>query len=272
VKLSVQLRTLNHRHLDIQLRVPREYLSIEEEFRRLIRRRVSRGRVDLVITRSALTRSRDRKLTLDEGLLRQYLRALRAARRRFGLQGDIDLALLANLPELFQMKDREPQEGEERGLALRALGLALSNLEASRDREGRQLKLDMEHQVGALRKICSGLRRETRKIAILAQDSLFSRERVNAADAPQGEMEAGGRSFKGDVNEELVRLQSHVGELSRLTRQRAPVGKRIDFLLQEVQRELNTISSKAPQLQVVRLVVAGKETVEKIREQTQNIV
>ncbi|MBI4527658.1 MAG: YicC family protein [Deltaproteobacteria bacterium] len=270
-KIAVQVRTLNHRHLDIQLRVPREYLSIEEDFRKMIRQRISRGRVELFINRSALAQTQDRKLELDERLLRQYLRSLRSARKRFGLKGEVEISLLCSLPELFHVREGEPKEGEEKGLVLRMLGAALKNLEASREREGRQLKIDIERQVGQLKKISSRLHAETRKVARQAKESLIFAERGNSLETSPGEGETGVRIFKGDVNEELVRLESHVKELARLSRERVPTGKRIDFLLQEVQRELNTISSKAPQLEIVRLVLAGKESVEKIREQAQNI-
>ncbi|MFQ5902610.1 MAG: YicC/YloC family endoribonuclease, partial [Candidatus Binatia bacterium] len=94
-KITVQLRTLNHRHLDIQLRVPREYLSIEEEIRKRIRQRISRGRVDLFITRFPL-KGRGRKLELDESLLSQYLQSLRRAKRKFGLRGDVDLSIFSS--------------------------------------------------------------------------------------------------------------------------------------------------------------------------------
>ncbi len=149
-KIAVQLRTLNHRHLDIQLRVPREYLSIEDEIRKAIRQRISRGRVDLFITRSPL-RGQTRKLELDEGLLSQYLQSLRRAKKKFGLKGEVDLSLFCSLPELFQLREAEVREENEKDLVLEALRLALNKLEHSREREGRQLKLDVQSQIRHLK-------------------------------------------------------------------------------------------------------------------------
>ncbi len=269
-KIAVQLRTLNHRHLDIQVRAPREYLSIEEEIRKTIRQRISRGRVELFITRSPL-KGQGRNLELDEGLLTQYLQAMRRAKRKFGLKGELDLSLFSKLPELFQLREAEVKEQDERGLVLRTLNSAVKNLERSREREGHQMKLDVQFQVRQLRRVSVGLRREARKIRSRLKDPPSLKEEGDPAEAQREASEVGNWTFKGDIHEEVVRLESHVEELARLISKREPIGKKIDFFLQEIQRELNTVSSKAPHLSVVQLVLAGKERVEKIREQAQNI-
>ena len=268
-KIVVQLRTLNHRHLDIQLRVPREYLSIEEEIRKFIRRTISRGRVDLFITRSPL-KGRGRKLELDEALLSQYLGALRHAKKRFGLKGEVDLSLFSSFPGLFQLQEAEVRVKDESGMVLKTLGSALKHLERSREREGRQMKSDVESQIRHLRRISVKLTRKADKMQFQVKDTASVREGTDSSDIAR-ETAGSGNLFKGDIHEEVVRLESHLKELGRLVRGRDPVGKKIDFLLQEVQRELNTIGSKVPQLPVVQLVLAGKERVEKIREQAQNV-
>lgn len=269
VRVLVQLRTLNHRNLDLQARLPREYLSLEEEIRRLIREKIARGRVELFITRSVL-KGQGRRVDLDERLLSQYLQSLRRIKRRFGLQGNVDLSLCAGLPDLFHFMEPEGREKEEGALVFKALAGALTNLERSREREGKQLMLDVQAQAGHLRGVSAALTKEAGRIALRLKQSLVLKE---GGEAPaQGASAAnGGWTFKGDIHEETVRLKTHVSELGRLVRQRSAMGKRIEFLLQEIIRELNTISSKAPQLPVVQLVVAGKERVEKVREQAQNI-
>lgn len=269
-RVAVQVRTLNHRHLDVQIKAPREYLAVEEEIRKRLRQRISRGRVELFITRFALG-GRERRLELDEGLLRQYVQAVRRAKKRFGLKGEAELSLFLNLPELFQLREAEAREEDESGLVLETLESALKSLERSREREGRRLKSDIELQVGGLRKIGAALSREAKRGPRKTKDLPPAREGTAAPDLLREAAETGNWTLKGDIHEEVVRLRSHVTELSRLIRGREPVGKRMDFLLQEIQRELNTISSKAPQLPVVRLVLSGKEGVEKIREQAQNI-
>ena len=269
-KIAVQVRTLNHRHLDIQLRAPREYLSLEEEIRKAIRERISRGRVEMFITR-ALLRGQGRKLELDEGLLRQYLISLRRAKRKFGLKGEVDISLCSNLPELFQLGEAEVKEEDERRFVLRTVDLALRNLERSREREGRHLKKDVRLQVRELRKMSGRLCGEAENISARLKDLPSVKAAGNALEEQRETSEASSLNFKGDIHEEVVRLKTHVGELARLIDEPGPVGKKVDFLLQEIQRELNTISSKAPHLSVVQLVLMGKEKVEKIREQVQNL-
>lgn len=268
-RVLVQLRTVNHRNLDLQARLPREYLSLEEEIRRLLREKIARGRVELFITRSVL-KGQGRRVDLDERLLSQYLQSFRRIKQRFGLQGSVDLSLCAGLPDLFHFVEPEGREKEESALVFKALAAALKNLERSREREGKQLLLDVQAQAGHLRAVSAALTREAGKIGLRLKQSLVLKE-SGEAPAPGAPAANGGWTFKGDIHEEAVRLRTHVSELARLVRRRAAMGKRIEFLLQEIIRELNTISSKAPQLPVIQLVVAGKERVEKIREQAQNI-
>lgn len=269
-KVSVQFRTLNHRHLDIQLRVPRHYLAIEEAMRQKIRQRISRGRVELFVTRSPI-KGKGRKLELDEVLLDQYLSAIRQAKKRFGLKGEMDLALLSRFPDLFESREEDGIGENERGLVLKTLEAALSNLEHSRGREGNHLKLDIQEQIRQLRKICAGLREEAKKVQKSLRDSISFRDGGKLPEGQRGAWEHENSLPKGDIHEEVIRLKSHVDGLWRLVRESGSVGKKMDFLLQEVQRELTTVSSKAPHLSVVGLVLTGKEKVEKIREQVQNI-
>ncbi len=270
-KVTVQMRTLNHRHLDIQLRVPRSYLSVEEEMRKRVRQKISRGRVEIFVTRFALM-GQARRLELDQGLLEQYIKSLRRAKKRLGLKGEMDLSLLSRLPDLFRLSEGEKViEKDESSQLLKTLDSALKKLELSRHREGRYLKSDIKDQVRYLRKISAGLRREARKVRTQFRSTLASRDGGESPLNQKGSSERENSVLKGDIHEEVVRLKIHIGGLSGLTLEREPVGKKFDFLLQEVQRELNTISSKAPNLPVVGLVLTGKERVEKIREQVQNV-
>lgn len=269
VKVTAQIRTINHRHADIHLRVPKLYLSLEEEIRELVRARINRGRIDIYIDRIPL-KGRDIRLEVDEGLMEQYCEALRRIKKRFGLGGDIDLQLLPRLPELFVFKEPENVATSEKRLALRALDAALRDVVRSRRREGRNLQQDILLQIRQLSGLSKELLGASAQIDARLRDA--SRE-LEASRTPVRDTDASGTgsSFKGSINEEVVRLKSHVEMLSGLARTRDPVGKKIDFLLQEVQRELTTIGSKAPELGVIRCVLSGKESLEKIREQVQNV-
>jgi uncharacterized protein (TIGR00255 family) len=269
-KISIQMRSLNHRHLDLQLRVPREYLGFEEEIRKQLRDRIARGRVDLFVNRIAANGS-ERTLELDEALLRQYLGSLKAAKKKFRLAGDLDVALLSAGPDLFRVRDIEIDAKAEKAAVFQALQSALRKLDQSRQREGRQLAVDMQSHFEHLKKTSIEIEARAAEIGTrLVKSSLAARE-VNGAPRAERDGDPPALVFKGDINEEIVRLKTHVAALGGVLRETGSVGKKIDFMLQEVQRELNTISSKMPQLEVVQLVLVGKERVEKIREQTQNI-
>jgi uncharacterized protein (TIGR00255 family) len=270
-KIAVQVRSLNHRHLDLQLRVPREYLAFEEEIRKNIREKISRGRIDLFINRYS-AKGQSRMLEMDEGLLGQYLATLKQAKKKFQLAGEIGVSLLPTVPDLFQVREVEVDSAHERQSLFKAVALALNKLERSREREGRHLTVDMQLQIVHLRKIAAALEARAGEIGTRLQKAVVApREGENFGRGEKEASDLGNLVLKGDINEEVVRLKTHVAALARVVREKEPVGKKIDFMLQEVQRELNTIGSKIPQLAVIQLVLEGKERVEKIREQTQNI-
>jgi uncharacterized protein (TIGR00255 family) len=269
-KITVQVRSLNHRHLDLQLRVPREYLGFEEEIRKSLRETVSRGRIDLFINRTSAP-GHAREVELDEELLGKYLKAIHRAKSKFRLAGEIGVSIFSTVPDLLRVRDIDVNLRMEKQALFIAVRSALQKLEESRIREGRHLKADIQSQLRHLKSTASDLEKHANQFAP-------SMSKSSAASNNQGETKIGNASFdtgnwafKGDVNEEVVRLQTHIAALGRILQEHAAVGKKIDFILQEIQRELNTISAKVPLLAVVQLVLQGKERVEKIREQTQNV-
>ena len=270
-RVTVQVRSLNHRHLDLQLRTPREYLAFEEEIRKAIRQKISRGRLEVFISRAPI-KGQDRRLELDEELLGQYLAAVKQAKRKYDLTGDFSVSLLSSIPELFQVRDVEVDTAGERQRVFKTLDTALTRLDQARQREGRHLKADMQSQIRYLERVCSLLEVRARENGTrLQKAALGQKERESSSRNDRDTPDTANWVLKGDINEEVVRLKSHVGALTRVIGETEPAGKKIDFMLQEMQRELNTISSKVPQLNVVQLVLEGKERVEKVREQTQNI-
>ena len=264
-KITVQIRSLNHRHLDMQLRLPREYLSFEEEIRKTIREKISRGRIDLFVNRYG-AKPQARKLEMDEGLVGQYIAGLKQLKKRYHLGGEVGVSMLTHIGDLFHVREVEADHGGEREALLKAVSGALKKLERSREREGAQLKADMDGQIEHIRQIALALEERAAENGVRLQPPSAEGQTVT-----RDGVELTATVLKGDINEEIVRLKTHVVALARVTREREPVGKKIDFMLQEVNRELNTISSKVPNLPVIQLVLQGKERVEKIREQTQNI-
>ena len=183
------------------------------------------------------------------------------------MAGEVGVSLLTHIGDLFHVREVEADHGGERDALFKASVARLRKLERSREREGPQLKADMEGQIKHIRQIAlaSGRTRRGKRHAIAKPPP------ARRANRARDGAEITAMVLKGDINEEFVRLKTHVAALAAVLREREPVGKKIDFMLQEVNRELNTISSKVPHLPVIQLVLQGKERVEKIREQTQNI-
>jgi uncharacterized protein (TIGR00255 family) len=268
-KLTVQIRSLNHRHLDLQLRVPREYLSIEEDIRKLIRDKISRGRIELFVNRYA-AKAPSKRLELDEALIEQYLAGMKRLKAKYRLAGEIGVSLLSNVPDFYHVREVEVDGRAESRALLKAVAAALKKLNGAREREGKHLRADMEAQLEQLKEISRSLENRAGENALRPQKAP-SWEPGGGAGAEKDALEAAGALARGDVNEEIVRLKTHIASLAQVIRERQPVGKKIDFILQEINRELNTISSKVSDVAMIQLVLQGKERVEKIREQTQNI-
>ena len=268
-RITVQIRSVNHRHLDLQVRTPREYMAFEEEIRKLLREKIARGRIDLFVNRY-VAKGQARKLEMDEALIGQFLSGVAQLKKKYKLGGEVDVALVSNIPDVFHVRELEIDSEGERQAVLKALNGALKKLEQSREREGIHLRTDMEAQIGHLREIAAAL--EARSLETGARQYKGGWADGQNGERPERNMpEVATAIAKGDINEELVRLKTHVVALAKVVREREPVGKKVDFMLQEVNRELNTITSKVPYLPVTQLVLQGKERVEKIREQTQNI-
>ena len=207
---------------------------------------------------------------MDEALIGQFLSGVAQLKKKYKLGGEVDVALISNVPDVFHVREVEIDSKSERPAVLKALNSALKKLEQSREREGTHLRSDMESQIGHLRDIAAALETRAAENGARSQKSAVTNG-LNGEKLERNNPDVSTAIAKGDINEELVRLKTHVVALSRVVREREPVGKKVDFMLQEVNRELNTISSKVPYLPVTQLILQGKERVEKIREQTQNI-
>jgi uncharacterized protein (TIGR00255 family) len=271
--ISVEVKSVNQRFLDLKLSLPKEYAVWEGDVRKLVQEHVARGRVEVYVGRSVSGNDRP-AIELDENLARAYVEEWRRLKRALHLAGDVDLGLLRGIPDLYRVREMAAVPEAERSLLARALTGALRELDRSRLREGKHLATDMGARIRALETFATAMaeraaasREDTRRrIAERMQELLDGK--VDEARILQ---EAAFQAERSDVTEEIVRLRSHLGGLRDLTAADDSVGKRIDFLLQEVQREVNTVASKSSDLRLTQLAVEAKGEVEKIREQVQNI-
>jgi uncharacterized protein (TIGR00255 family) len=271
--VSIEIKSVNQRFLDLKLSLPKEYAAWESEVRKLVQERVGRGRVEIYVGRSVAGDDRPR-VEVDEDLARAYVEQWRRLKRRLRLAGEVDLSLLKGIPDLYRAREATAVPEGERAVLVRALSRALRELDASRLREGKHLADDMRARIRALDTLASGMaeRAEASRHDTRRRIEERMRELVDGKfDEGRILQEAAFLAERSDVTEEVVRLKSHLEALRDLLDSEETVGKRIDFLLQEVQREVNTVASKSSDLELTHLAVDAKGEVEKIREQVQNV-
>jgi len=276
IAVTVEARSVNHRHLDVALRLPRALSSLELDARRLIQSRLERGRVDVAVQVTPLAGTGVQRVQVDGALAREYVARAQALAVELGLTGAPSLDWILERSGVMRLEDAEPVEPSAPWPLLeRALGQALDELVARRAAEGERL-------VEALRSLHAELTgavdtMAARAPAASARREQRLRERLRAllAETPIDESrllsEAAIWADKTDVSEELARLRAHLAEFTLALDKGGPVGRALDFLLQELNREVNTVGSKADDLELSQSALAAKGALEKIREQVQNL-
>jgi len=272
-EMSVEIKTVNHRFLDLNLRVPRGMLFLEDVIRKALAARLSRGHADVFLT---YRNSRDdaREVRVDTSLLRAYARAFDLMAAETGLQDDRSLTRLASMPDVLTVAERDDDQDAVTALCVSTLQGALDVLARMRGQEGEALSADLQDRIGRL---TAGAEQITLRAPDVVADY---RARLNARveellaappDPQRLAQEVALFADRAAIDEELVRLKSHIGQIQDCLKATEPVGRKLDFLVQELNREVNTIGSKASDLTIAALVVALKTEIEKIREQVQNI-
>ncbi|HKA87446.1 MAG TPA: YicC/YloC family endoribonuclease [Haliangiales bacterium] len=264
-RVTVEVRAVNHRFLDLKLRVPLD-AEVERRAAEAVRRRVERGAVTVTVREEG---PGTRAVRLDLPLARGVHAALAELGRELGLDGEIPVSLVAAQPGVLALG--EPAEGD--ALFLAALDAALEAMVAMRLAEGEALARDLGARIDRL----EALARDINRLAAGAPPALAARlrERLDrlGVDVPPERLaaEAALLADRADVTEELVRLASHLKQARDLVASEAPSGRKLDFLVQEMGREVNTVGSKSPSADISRCVVDAKAELEKIREQVQNV-
>ena len=273
-RVAVDIRAVNHRFLEVKLHLPRGFLPWEDEFRALIAAQLKRGRIEVFLSLSGRA-SRSYTVHLNMELARAYAQAVSRLQNELGVSGELDLQFFATRPELFQVAESQQPSPVEVSTSKKALQRALTALVRQRRREGRFLQRDLRGRISALEKLRRSVQRRTGQSRQLMHQKLTDRIMPLLphleTDRSRVLQEVASLVQKSDIMEELVRLQSHLHAFSDLFQLEESVGKRMDFLLQEMQREVNTMGAKADDASIRHLVVQAKEEVEKIREQVHNI-
>ena len=273
--VSVEIKTVNNHFLDLNLRLANELQSLEANLKRQIQNRLSRGRVDVFVN---YERTSEIAYELNRPLISGYLSALKQMQTEFSLSGEPDFNYIARLPNALQTKAEEIGEEFASGIEA-AVNIALDELEAMRETEGESLKTDLNNLLSEIENHLPKIEAEMGNVADEYQKRLTKRINDLLAksdaqielDGARLAQEVAYLADRSDISEEITRLKSHIEQFRGITNEEKEVGKRLDFLTQELNREANTISSKTNNLIVKESALQIKSAIEKIREQVQNV-
>ena len=277
--IVVEIRSVNHRYCEVVTKLPRALQVHEERMKSLVQANVARGRVDVTINFDG-ERDPGRGVKLDKALASRYLALLKELQRELGVKGTPDLALLAGFRDIIRPMEVAAEDRQAAPAVERILNRALKALADMRRQEGMALERDLLARVGEIEERLAAIR--TRLPAILEEHHARLQSRVNRlleggtglrerVDPGRLAQEVAILAERSDVSEELTRLDSHMKQFKGFLRKAEPVGRSLDFLLQEMNREVNTIGSKVADASVTQEIIATKAEFEKLREQVQNV-
>lgn len=270
--IIVEVKAVNNKFLDTNIRMPRELSALEDRLRKLMATTLDRGKVDMYVTVDWL-KGAPRRVAVDESLARAYYEALGLLAADLGLEPDIGVGRLASFPDVINLKDVPPDLEGIWTLLGKAADDSLKALVVMRESEGRALVKDLEKRLrtvadhlGEVEKLLpegmpayrEKLMRRLEEIKLTVDEARFAQEVALMAE-------------RCDCTEETVRLRSHIGQFEGMLKAEGPIGRKMDFLVQEMNRETNTIGSKSQDVRITGFVLVLKSEIEKIREQIQNI-
>jgi len=272
-KISIEIKTVNHRYLDTNIRMPRGMMFLEEDVRNYLRSTLARGHVDVFIN-TATVGEKPRKVNVDEGLVRGYRDAASRIAAAAGLPDEIDVISLMRMSDVVTFETIE-DEDELKAVLNEALKKAVDQLLTARKKEGERIKADLAARAETILTIVDSIEKRAPVVIEEYKEKLLARLKSLKEDIDVDEnrfmTEVLYYTDRSCVDEEIVRLKSHVKGLREMLASEEPTGRNFDFIVQEMNREFNTIGSKSADTEMTASVVAGKGEVEKLREQIQNI-
>jgi len=274
LEISIEVRSVNNRYLDSNIKMPRVFNSLEESFKSIVHETISRGKVDVFITIDS-TKSDDIEIRINRPLVEAYVSALRTIAWENELNSDIRVADLTRFPDILQAEKREADTEVMRSEISKILITALSDFNLMREREGKKLSRDIADRLDEIEKLTKTAEEISPRSVEEYRKKLEARinEVLQSTNIDEARIltEVAIFADKTAISEELVRLRSHIAQLRELLSSHEPVGRKIDFIVQELNREANTIGSKGNDAEMSKVIVDLKSEIEKIREQAQNI-
>ena len=273
-EFTVELRSVNNRYLDCTVKMPRSLSFAEEAVKQAVKQAVSRGKVDVFITVKS-ENADDTKISLNTAVVEGYLSAMRQLVSDYGVKDDISVSVLSRMNDVFTVEKPEVDEDQLLADLMSVLKQALANYDAMRAAEGKALENDLRSRGNTILELVSQVEAGNGQTVIDYRTRLYNKLKEVLANTAIDESriltEAAIFADKVAVDEETVRLRSHLEQMNNMLTTGGAIGRKLDFLLQEMNRESNTIGSKCTDVRLARIVVDIKAELEKIREQTQNI-
>jgi uncharacterized protein (TIGR00255 family) len=273
-RFTVELRSVNHRFCDVQLKGPKKSVGFEEEVKRLVSARFSRGRIEVIVVADE-TLEKIQHLTINLELARTYTELLAGLQKELGLEGAVHLEALLNFRDIFVFQEDEQRRKQAWIVLETALEQAVGNCLKMRAEEGTAIERDFTKRLGRLENLVKEVETRAPFVVQETRDRLQQRIEHILGETPVDEarlaQEVAIFAEKSDITEEVVRLQSHFRQFRDLLAAAGPHGRQLEFLLQEMHREISTIGSKAGDLAVAQNVIKVKTELERLREQVQNV-
>ena len=273
-EFTVEVRSVNNRYLDCSVKMPRMVSFAEDTVKQAVKAAISRGKVDVFITIKSEGEV-DTKITLNAGVLQGYLTAMRQMVEEYGVKDDISVSAVSRLPEIFTVEKPEVDEDALKADLMQVVQKALEGYNTMRSTEGAALDADLRKRGNTILELVSQVESGNAQTVIDYRTRLENKLKEVLSNTSIDESriltEAAIFADKVAVDEETVRLRSHLEQMNTMLTNGGAVGRKLDFLLQEMNREANTIGSKCTDVRLARIVVDIKAELEKIREQTQNI-
>lgn len=273
--ITVEIRSVNHRFLDIIPKYPKTFLYLEDKIKKRVKSFFQRGRIDLHIEVEG-NNFVNKTIVTDWVLLDQLIQQLRTAQERYKLSEDIPVSLLIQLPGIITVQENEDKPSELQEMVLKCIDEACEQVLQMRMDEGKYLLEDIAERVSAIRSMVTLL--EDRRERVIHEYRNRIQERISnfvdgTINIEDGRIyqEIAILAEKGDITEEVTRLHSHIEQIELLCGGKEPIGRKLDFIIQEMNREVNTVGSKSTDTKIGELTVALKSEIEKIKEQVQNI-
>ena len=273
-RITVEMKAVNHRYLDLSIKMPKKFNPFEAQIRNVLKEYIERGKVDLYITCEELGEE-NLQIRYNKAVAAEYLQYLRQMSQEFGLEDDVRVSTLSRFPEVFSMEDVQQDEEEIWQDLEKVVRGAAAVFVESRQREGEALKEDLLDKLESMRKSVAEIEARSPQVVEEYREKLRAKVRELVGDVQIDEsrllMEVTVFADKICVDEEMVRLKSHIDAMSQELQKGGSVGRKLDFIAQEMNREANTTLSKANDLLTSDAAIELKTGIEKIREQIQNL-